>query len=133
MREFQEKHEFRKRLYSKTTLLILVLVLVLLGRGVINVYKKEKASRAELERVAAEQLEIQKRYSVLAENSDRLKTSDGIETEIRSKFDVAKAGEGVIVVVDKPVPKAPEAEKSVIQKIWNSVRNVFRKDSKIKP
>ncbi len=130
MREFQEKHDFKRRLYSKTSLIILLLVLILLGKGVISVYGKEKSSRRELERVQRDQQELQGRYAGLEERNNWLKTDEGIEAEIRSKFDVAKRGEGVIVVVDKaPAQPAPE-DAGIIQKIWNSVKNVFKKEPK---
>lgn len=129
MREFQEKHQFRKRLYSKTMLIILFIFIILIARGVLNVYAKEKASRAELDRIQKEQLTVQDRYNSVAQNSERLKTEEGIEAEIRGKFDVAKTGEGVIVIVDREVPKPIEEKKGVFRKIWDSVFNVFKKDS----
>src|SRR4051812_37175339 len=99
MREFQEKHQFRKRLYSKTVLFILAIVIILIARGVFGVYAKEKATRDELARVDNEKGVIQTRYDSLENNSERLKTEEGMEAEIRGKFDVAKSGEGVIVIV----------------------------------
>lgn len=133
MREFQEKHIFRRRLYSKTMLIVLLVLIILIGRGVINVYAKEKASRNELERIRKEQVVIQDRHNSLLQNSDRLKTEDGVEAEIRGKFDVAKTGEGVIVIVDKKPPEVEEDNRGVIQKLWDSIIGVFKKEPESKP
>lgn len=132
MREFQERKEMKRkihrRIYSKTTLFILLCVLILTARGVINVYSKERESRRDLERVKLQRVQLSARAASVRESGDRLKTPDGIETEIRSKFDVAKEGEGVIVIVDKIIQVPEPEEKGMIQRFWDSVTSVFKRD-----
>lgn len=130
MKEFQEKHQFKRRLYSKTSLFILLIILIFLVKGMLNVQAKEKASREELLRVQRQEQGLEQRYNVLQARSNRLNTAEGIEAEIRSKYDVTKQGEGVIVVVDKPIVEQDREDEGMIKKIWNSVKGVFKKEPK---
>ncbi len=128
MREFQERNTIKKRIYSKTTLVILLVVLGLMIHGLYSVYQKEKESRTEVERVKREQVAVEGRYNNIQKGSDDLKSEAGIEAEIRNKFDVVKPGEGVIVVVNKN-PTAIETDKQgVLKKFWNSITGIFRRD-----
>ncbi len=128
MKEFQQRNKAKKRLYSKTVLFLLLVVLVLVSRGVVNVYLKEKESRIEMERVAVQKAELENRYGQIKNRADHLESDAGIEAEIRSKFDVVKEGEGVIVIVDKELPVVEEDNRGVLKKFWDSVIGVFRKD-----
>ncbi len=132
MREFQERNQERKlvkrRMYSKASLIILALILFFMAKGVYAVYEKERESRAEVDRIAKQKAELQQRYDFIQEKSDHLKSTEGIEAEIRSKFDVVKEGEGMIVIVDKNVTTIEEDRRGVLKKFWDSVVGVFRRD-----
>lgn len=130
MREFQEKNQLKKRLYSKTSLFLLFLVLILVSKGVYGVYQKERDSRAEVERISAKKAELESRYNDIKSNQETLNTPEGIEAEIRTKFDVAKEGEGVIVVVERDSQVIEEDRRGILRKFWDSVVSVFKKDSK---
>lgn len=128
MREFQEKNKVKRRLYSKTVLLVLLIVIVLLIRGVYGVYAKEQESSVEVERMKNKKVELESRFAEIKQNEEMLKTPQGIEAEIRSKFDVAKDGEGVIIVVEKDVPIIEEDRRGILKKFWDGVVGVFKKD-----
>jgi len=125
MREFQDRKKNKKRLYSIWTLLALLVVMFLFGKGLVSAYEKEKSTKAELNRLAAEKADIESRYNNISKENDTLKTNDGIESAIRQKFDVAKKGEGVIVIVDKTV-EVQEEKKGFMRKVWDSVKGVFQ-------
>jgi cell division protein FtsB len=128
MREFQEKQKIKNRLYSKTSALILLIVVVFISRGVLSVYAKERDSRMELALLEKKKAELSDRLARVSFNNDRLKTEEGIEAEIRSKFDVVKEDEGVIVVVDEKLPEPEEDTRGFMEKFWDSVTGVFKKD-----
>ncbi len=130
MKEFQAKNVAKKRLYSKTTIVILFCLFLLTARGLFYVYQKERLTRNEVARVQKQKEELQKRYEIIKENSERLKTDEGIESEIRTKFDVVKEGEEVIVVVDKDTPIIQEDKRGTIKKIWDSMVGVFKTEKK---
>ncbi len=133
MREFQEKQKIRKRVYSRTSIIALLILCILIAKGLAGVYEKEKASRIEVERLTKQKREVEEKLSMVSTQVDRLKTDTGIEYEIRNKFDVVKDGEEVIVVVDKELPPPPEEKEGVLKRFWHSVTGVFKKDKQPKP
>lgn len=123
MKEFQEKNKQKKR--SKLVLLFMFVLVVFLARGSMSTYFKERDSRLEVDRVAREKSDLEKRYLVMSEQSEALKSDIGVEAEIRSKFDVVKEGEGVIVIVEKDVPVKEEDKRGVLRKFWDGVKGVL--------
>lgn len=128
MREFQEKQKMKNRIYSKTSIVIALIMVVLISRGVLSVYAKEKDSRMELALLEKKKAELGDRLARVTMNNDRLKTEEGIEAEIRSKYDVVKQDEEVIVVVDEKLPPPAEDTRGFMKKFWDSVTGVFKKD-----
>lgn len=100
MREYQQKKRFKRRIFSKISIVLLAVILFFLARATYNVYKKDNESSANLARANASLSDTEARYAALTKEDARLKTEEGIEEEIRHKFQVSKEGEKVIVVVD---------------------------------
>jgi cell division protein FtsB len=127
MQEFRKKRVLRRRLYSLPVLIILAIILVFLIRGVWGMYQKasfseEKRTLAEAEHAALEE----KRASIEAEIAS-FNTETGIEREVRSKFDVAREGEQVIVLVDPAEPvEAPAAKPTGIKGFFTTVFSWFQ-------
>ncbi len=125
MREFQDRKNRKPKLYSLWSLLFLLVIIVLFTKGVIGVYEKAKSTKVDLQRLEAQKTDVESRYDTISKEASILKTSDGVESAIREKFDVAKKGEGVIVVVDKTIEQ-PVKEKGFVQRVWDSVKGVFQ-------
>lgn len=132
MKEFQERSKIKRKKRSKILLLFMLLVFIFLVKGTFSAYTKERNSRIEVDRALKEKEVLDKRYQVMSEQSDALKSDIGIESEIRNKFDVVKEGEGVIVIVDKDMPIIEEDKRGVLKRFWDSVRGVFSSDEKPK-
>ena len=121
MREFEHKRKVRRILSSPLVLLPLAVLLVFLVRGTWNIYVKNRDGIAEL-RLAQERLaRIEERQSTLSAGIEKLNTESGIEGEIRDRFQIAKEGEEVIVIVDaeSEQKQLPMSQESFLQKIWN--------------
>src|SRR3989344_1056487 len=122
MKIFQEKRQFRSRLYSRTVLFALIILIVFLGKGVFDIYGKERQSarmRAEAEGRLGE---LQAQRANLERETTKLQSVEGIEEKIRSKFNVAKPGENVVLIVDDATTTAtstPGFFASLWAKIWN--------------
>lgn len=127
MKEFQHNNEVKKRIYSKWVLIVLLVLIILVLNGLISISSKQKSSREDMDQVNIKKAELQGRYNSLSSKVDELNTNEGLEKEIRSKFDVVKPGESVIMVVDKEIPAPIPEETSVIKKLWNGVVGVFKK------
>lgn len=115
MFDFHERRKLRNILYSKPILVILGIVFVLLIYSAWGSYQKEFETREKRDQRAAVLEDLQGRKAALEGELERLNTERGVEAEIRSKFEVAKEGEDVIVIVDAPEekeesPQTPEKE-----------------------
>jgi cell division protein FtsB len=101
MLEFQEKRKLRSFLYSKTTLAILIIFIVLAANAVWGVYKKQSLTKENLAQTAATFDGLQAREKMLSSEIEKLKTETGKEEEIREKYGLVKPGEEVIIVVNE--------------------------------
>lgn len=124
MRDFQRKRKIRKVLYSKGVLFLLLLLLLFIGKATWNLYAKERESRANLTRVEAELQNLNLREARLRGDIARLEGPEGIETEIREQFQVAKPGERMVVLVNKeePEPGPTVKEQSLVSKFFDLFR-----------
>jgi len=124
MRDFQRKRNIRKVLYSKGTLLLLLFLLVLVGKATWGLYAKEHESRKNLDRVEAELLNLNLREDRLRADIARLETPEGIETEIREQFQVARPGERMVVLVNnkKSEPEQNIKKQSLVSRFFNLFR-----------
>jgi len=63
------------------------------------------------------------REGVLSGEIDKLQTPSGIEEEIKSKFNVAKEGERVAVIVDRPEDVATTTSeiKPWYKRLWDDI------------
>ncbi|MGB8816274.1 MAG: septum formation initiator family protein [Minisyncoccia bacterium] len=99
--DFQQKRKIKSVMYSKVTLFILLIIFIFLAKGAWGIYIKAQSSRNSLAETNKEYTDLETRENMLTGNIARLKTEEGIEAEIRSKYSVAKSGEVSIVIVDK--------------------------------
>ena len=101
MREFQEKRKFKKIVYSVWLQAILGIIFLALVFSAVKVYKKSRISVQKFQEIKEERAGLEKRNAELAAEAARLESESGREGEIRTRFDVAKPGEKIIVIVDK--------------------------------
>jgi len=102
MFDFYERRKIRQWLYSWPFLVVLIITSIFLAHGVWGVYQQERLTRINKNQRLAHLEGLEVREDALKEEIDRLNTDRGIEEEIRQKFEVAKEGEGVIVIVEPP-------------------------------
>jgi cell division protein FtsB len=117
MLEFRKKKIVRKVLYSPITLIFLSIIFIFVLKGSWGLYNKEKFSRESLEKQKSELEKLIDREKSLASSIEYLKTDQGIENEIRSKFRAVKEGEKVSVIVDE--------EASTVMKVSTTTKNGF--------
>lgn len=94
----------KKRLYSLPVLVVLLVVTVLILRGTYGVMKKQQESAEYVKDLKVKVASLKDRQEELKTDISKIQTDDGLETEIKNRFSVSKAGEHVAVIVD------PEAE-----------------------
>ncbi len=114
MREFQNKKRYKKIFSSKISIVILVVLVGFFGRATYDVYKKERESASYVAVAETQLKKMTDRQETLNAEISRLQTQEGIEEEIRTKYNVSKPGENVLVIVDKDKP----ATTTPVEKTW---------------
>lgn len=113
--QFGKKNKYKQVLYSRVTIFILLILVVLLGRSVWERFQIERDMAGRAAQIEAELHELSERKEDLEERVQYLEGERGIEEEIRKNFDVAKEGEQVIILMGEPEETAvtePEVEVS---------------------
>lgn len=87
-------------LFTKVTLVILLIICAYLASSVYERYMVEREMSDRLDAAYQEQSELTERRDILLEKVDYLQGERGVESEIRRHFDVAREGEQVVIIVD---------------------------------
>ena len=122
MNEFEQKRRIRKILYSPLTLIPFTILLLFLMRGTWNIYEKNRSSSVELNASNDRLVKLQGRQTELNGMIGKLNTESGVEGEIRDRFQMAKAGEQEVVIVEPDKNQnstTTSSEPGFLQKIWN--------------
>ena len=125
MFDYQQKKKIRKVIYSKITLAVLFVAIIILAKANYSIYKKEVLSNENYNIVKNDFDSLKERKVVLESEIKRLKTSEGVEEEIRSKFDVSKPGEIVVNVIDNSSSTLIENKNKGVN-LWQKITNLFK-------
>lgn len=123
MREFSQKRKIRRILYSPLVLIILAIILFFIIKGSFGVYQKYTFSKDKLSKTESELSILREKKANIDNKIKDLETETGIEQEIRAKFDVAKEGEKLIVIVDD---EKKEGEVVVEQGFWTNFSTTIK-------
>lgn len=117
MFDFHEKRKIRSIFYSRPAIAFLILVTCALSFSVYNRYTVAKDMKMKL--IERENIlkDMKQRAEVLDAQVKYLQDDRGVEEELRNRFDVAKEGEQVIILLDakeepQPEPRALEPIES---------------------
>jgi cell division protein FtsB len=125
MREFQQRRRLRKIIYSKIVFLLFFAVLVFLMFSTFQIYKKSQEAVFKNNEVKKELKELKSRKEHLDNEAARLRSTSGIEEEIREKFPVALPGEEVLIILDKGNNTEEEPEQEKKASFW---QKIFKRD-----
>ena len=123
---FQEKKKFHQIVYSRPTLVLLAVLLVITLNSTWKMYEKASLAREQKNRLEKELEELKARELDLQAKIANLKTERGLEEEIRGRFSVAKNGESVVVVVDPSSEGTSTQDESVIGGLWHRFLKFFK-------
>jgi cell division protein FtsB len=114
----------KKDIYSKALIILLLIAVLILAKATWNVFVKNKDTRENLAETESKLEDLRGREANLKAEIDALNTERGVDREIRSKFRVAKEGEGMIMLIDSPKSSAttsPSEEKG----LWSRILDLF--------
>ncbi len=128
MEDFQRIKKIRKRIYSRTTFLVLCIITILIVKGTLGVIKKQRESEDDLLRARLYLKSLEKREAELSSSMSYLKTSQGLEREVRDKFSVARDGEEVILVIEEEGGEdgVKSDDRSIFIKISDWISQFFK-------
>ena len=129
MHEFREKKRFRKLLYSNVSIVLLLVLLVLIGKGTWNMYTKQHEAYLDRVDVESSLSSLKSKQDFLTREISGLKTQNGVELEIRDKFNVKRPGEEVAVIVDSTtsIESAASASNLLGERVWGWFVGLFQK------
>jgi cell division protein FtsB len=117
-----EKRRLTRILHSPPVLAFFTLFVLLMVSAAWSAYSKQSETAVRRNEATAELADLEAREALLKQNIAKLDTESGIESEIRDRFDVGRAGEHEIVVVDPPPTSTSTAaapEKPWWQKLFS--------------
>jgi cell division protein FtsB len=123
MLEYQRKRKVRKWMYSRVTLLVLGIFTILMAKGAFGVYLKARDSKENKMTAQAELKQLTERQVALSADIAELNTIQGVEKEIRQKFNVAKEGEQIVVIIPPQETVEAEPEK---EGLWAKFKSLFK-------
>ncbi len=120
--DYKEKRFVKKVIYSRITIFVVALLLIFVLKGTWNVYKEAKITQKNKEIVELKLNELKKRSNLIQSQVSDLSTSEGKEKEIRSKFQVAKKGEKMIMIIGK---KDDYSKVKLRESFWYKLKHFF--------
>jgi hypothetical protein len=129
MREYQQKHVIQTALYSRVTIVVLFLLIVLLLRSIMELNDKRIAVKKLAEDSRNERMEVGQKVAKAEGKNEAIATNRGFEEYVRTTYPVVKEDEGVIVIYDGSAsPVAPvKADMTVWERLQIFLQNLFAK------
>ncbi len=129
MKEFQEKRKFRKIIFSRFSLIVLLIILVILSISAVKVHTKSQKAVLKNQEIIQKIEELESKKGELEEKIAKLQIESGLEEELREKFGVKKPGEEVLTIIDK-MPGSDKINNEVsvkgfFSRIWSWIAGLF--------
>jgi cell division protein FtsB len=110
--QFGKQNQWTTWWYSLPVLIVLTLFALLLLVSVLERYHVEREMAARFDTATHELNALEERQQELKARVEYLEGERGVEEEIRKNFDVARAGEQVIILTGEPLV---EKKASVVE------------------
>ena len=115
MATFRERHDPMRLMWRRVIAVILLALIGIAVNGVWGVYKKSHESRDLRTESEATLNDLKSREQELRTDIANLSSDRGVEAELRERYDLAREGESVVVIVDPPAPP-PEPTPTPFQR-----------------
>ena len=102
MQNFQNRSFKRKIMYSWPVVAAVFLVAAFLGQAAARSYFAARNTRLTYEEAKKDREEVGAQRTELEKRLDYLSSPYGLERELRRKFGLAKPGESLMIIVDRP-------------------------------
>lgn len=128
MREYQQKHIVRTLVYSRISMVVLFLLIVLLLRSIMELNDKRLEVKVTQDDSKKERIDLESKVETIKKQNEFIKTERGFEEYVRTTYPVVKEGEGVIVIYDDEKESVSEVREkmTLVERMvifWNSFFN----------
>lgn len=127
MFDFHEKRKIRRIIYSKLFIAAVFFVAAFIFMSAYERYTIEREMALKLSERVEELESLKMRASSLETDVDHLRNERGIEEELRSRFNVVKEGEQVVVIIDKDKVKSEESKEKTATSGGAKERSFFER------
>ncbi len=118
MRELEKRRRIKEILYSRVTLVVLLIAALFSAEALWGMIRKERDVREKRLSVETEVEELKDRITFLDGEIEKFNTSRGIEEEIREKFRVVRGDEQVAIIIDNEGEKTNESSELAPEPRW---------------
>ena len=122
MRSIEQSKDPIRLLRRRIIAIGLIVLIAVAVRGVWDVHQKERESRLMREDAERQLAMIKKREIDLRADIAMLKSDRGLEEVLREEYELAKQGEGVIVIVEPPTSPPVEEPPSTFEWFQRSLQ-----------
>ena len=126
---FRDKKRIRHAFYLRGLAILLFVALIFSLNAALGSYSKYKETKTNKIQAQMQLEKLREREENIQKEIARLKTDRGVEEEIRGQFGLARAGEGVIVIVESHENSDLDTNKSVADVLgdaWSGIKGIFR-------
>jgi cell division protein FtsB len=123
--QLQQKKLWRRYLYSKASLLVLLVLIIVVSKAVLIAGLRQLEVSDTASRVSSEEKSLLDRKVFLTSEIAKLSTKEGRESELRNKYGVAKSGEQMAVIVE-PGSQINAVASSTDQGLWGKFLGLFK-------
>ncbi|MFA5773353.1 MAG: septum formation initiator family protein [Candidatus Paceibacterota bacterium] len=114
--------------HSPVALVFLFCILVLFGYNIVGLIQKERETSHKKELILDQIDSLKQRESSLSLDISKLDTEEGKEEIIREKYQVAKEGEKMVIIVDEENKNNSSViDNKTSHGFWNWVKKIFNK------
>lgn len=123
MRELQQRQRLKRRIYSVPVLIALAIIVVLFARGTYQVFQKRGDSALHVSSLEQKVLDLKEKEKRLGASISALYTPEGVEKEVKEKFNVSKEGEYVVILVDQNEATTTDKTSGIpwYKKLWSAI------------
>lgn len=123
MSYLQEKRRLKLLLQSRVLLAVLVISIILLLGANYDIYKKNEMASINRQESDRKLAVLKQKKDQLTLELQRLDTKEGVEEELRDKFQITKSGEEVLVVLNTDEGATDTASSTVDKGFWQKFKD----------
>lgn len=125
MIELKKKSNYRFW-HSPIMLIFIFCVFMLFLYNIIGLIEKERETSHKKELILEEIEELRQREISLNKDILRLQTEDGKEEIIREKYQVAREGEKMVIIVDEKDDVSLTEKEDIDHSFWGWIKRIFK-------